>query len=118
MIYKDVVDCAKNEMKLPEIAMKSCMRATFFALQWELAHIEEILSGGGTAEREITILRIRLNEYMNTMKEIITSSGSELFQEEAYNIICDYLIIFCERLGESNVGVSVRGRNFQKFLDV
>lgn len=99
MLYKDVVDCAKNEMKLPERAMKSCIGATFFALQWELAHVEEILSGGGTAEREIAMLRVRLNEYMSTMKEIILNSDSELFQEEAYNVICDYLIIFCERLG-------------------
>lgn len=100
MLYKDVVDCSKNEMKLPERAMKSCIGATFFALQWELSHIEEILSGGGTAEREITLLRIRLNEYMGTMKEIILNSESELFQEEAYNVICDFLIIFCERLGK------------------
>lgn len=100
MLYKDVVDCAKNEMKLPERAMKSCIGATYFALQWELAHIEDILSGGGTAEREISTLRVRLNEYMATMKEIILNSESESFQEEAYNVICDYLIIFCERLGK------------------
>ncbi|EEB15722.1 Cohesin subunit SA-1, putative [Pediculus humanus corporis] len=101
MLYKDVVDCSKNEMKLPERAMKSCIGATFFALQWELSHIEEILSGGGTAEREISLLRLRLNEYMGTMKEIILNSESELFQEDAYNVICDFLIIFCERLGSN-----------------
>lgn len=79
--------------------MKSCIGATFFALQWELSHAEDILAGEGTPDREVAVLRSRLYDYMATMKDMVTNPENPIYQEEAYNVLCDYLVIFCERLG-------------------
>lgn len=100
LLFKDVQECARNDTKLPERAMKNCIGATYFALQWELSHIEDVLAGEGAPDREIAVLRNRLHDYMSTMKEIMLNSQVTQYQEEAYNVICDYLVIFCERLSK------------------
>jgi len=98
-LYKDVVECSRNETRLTERAMKSCIGATYFALQWELSHIEDVLAGDGSPDREIAVLRGRLHDFMATMKNIMMHAQAPIYQEEAYNVICDYLVVFCERLG-------------------
>jgi len=89
---KDAV-VAGEELKVPNEAVKSALSACYFCLLWDQQQIENTTERNSTAE-DVMALRGRLDRYMQTMKEILTSAGESSLKEEAFVSITDLLIYF------------------------
>ncbi|XP_065348255.1 cohesin subunit SA-2-like [Cloeon dipterum] len=110
-IYELLYECiqkAKDGNKMyPDEAVKYCMSAAFFSILWGLRQLEDMLERGSTTAtnttvaQEVETLKSRNNQFMDTMKEMLLMSPVQLFKEEAYITICDFLILFCSQLGSN-----------------
>lgn len=74
---------------------------------WGLRQVEEMLERGSTTAtnttvaQEVEALRLRNQQLLEAMKEMLLMSPVQLFKEEAYVTICDFLILFCSQLSSS-----------------
>lgn len=100
-IFKDINDAKDGNKTLPEEAVRYCISAGFFAIMWDLHHLEEVMSNGASGAEELPLLKRRLCLFMDTMKDMLTSRHNQTYVEEAYLTICDLLVIFCDQLGNN-----------------
>ncbi|XP_016837133.1 cohesin subunit SA-1 [Nasonia vitripennis] len=98
-MFKDIKDYPYN---LPVEAIKYCINACFYSILWSQSDLIENLEGDNRADEEAQRLRGRLHDFMRCMYEFISTENEEeipiLLKEEAYNTICDLLVIFCNQL--------------------
>ncbi|XP_073982200.1 stromal antigen isoform X1 [Rhodnius prolixus] len=97
-LFKDVEEAKDGVTSLPEEAVKYCMSACYFAVLWDLHHIEEIMEGGGPTEDIIVEVKSKLSLLMDVMKMMLIQQHSQIYKEEAYLIVCDLLVVFCDQL--------------------
>ncbi|XP_032681391.1 cohesin subunit SA-2-like isoform X2 [Odontomachus brunneus] len=102
-LYKNIED-AKNPSKcLPFDATKYCISACYFAILWGQNHLMKVVDPDNRDEDEYRQLKKRLHSFMGLMRHFISSDcsgaqSSPILREEAYNTICDLLVIFCNQL--------------------
>jgi hypothetical protein len=88
-------------------AVKYCISSALFSVLWGLRQVEEMLERGSTTAtnttvaQEVEALRTRNQQLLEAMKEMLLMSPVQLFKEEAYVTICDFLILFCSQLSSS-----------------
>lgn len=63
-------------------AVKYCMSACYFAVLWDLHHIEEIMEGGGPTEDIIVEVKSKLSLLMDVMKMMLIQQHSQIYKEE------------------------------------
>ncbi|XP_075217243.1 stromal antigen isoform X2 [Lycorma delicatula] len=97
-IFKDVVEAKNGNKALPEEAVKYCISACFFGILWDLHHLEKLAKDGEAEESKVAEVKNRLINFMETMKEMLVTSTSQVYKEEAYLVICDLLVVFCNQL--------------------
>uniref|UniRef100_A0A161M4E8 Cohesin subunit sa-2 isoform x1 n=2 Tax=Triatominae TaxID=70999 RepID=A0A161M4E8_TRIIF len=56
------------------------------------------MEAGGPTEDIIVDVKSRLTLLMDVMKMMLTQQHSQIYKEEAYLIICDLLVVFCDQL--------------------
>jgi cohesin complex subunit SA-1/2 len=110
-IYELLFECiqkAKDGNKMyPDEAVKYCISSALFSVLWGLRQVEEMLERGSTTAtnttvaQEVEALRARNQQLLEAMKEMLLMSPVQLFKEEAYVTICDFLILFCSQLASS-----------------
>ncbi|RZF44789.1 hypothetical protein LSTR_LSTR000741 [Laodelphax striatellus] len=96
LIFKDVVECKSKQM--PEEAIKYCISACFFGILWDLHQLERLAKENAADAATVSEIKQRLTNFMETMKEMLVTSTSQVFKEEAYLVICDLLVVFCNQL--------------------
>ncbi|XP_039276310.1 LOW QUALITY PROTEIN: cohesin subunit SA-1-like [Nilaparvata lugens] len=96
LIFKDVVECTSNQM--PEEAIKYCISACFFGILWDLHQLERLAKENAADANTVSEIKERLTNFMETMKEMLVTSSIQVFKEEAYLVICDLLVVFCNQL--------------------
>ncbi|XP_046686815.1 cohesin subunit SA-1-like isoform X2 [Homalodisca vitripennis] len=94
-LFKDVVEAKDGNRTLPEEAVKYCISACYFGILWDLHHLEELAESGADACKEV---KVKLVQFLETMKEMLTMESNQLYKEEAYVTICDLLVVFCNQL--------------------
>ncbi|XP_020708068.2 cohesin subunit SA-1 isoform X2 [Athalia rosae] len=103
-LFKDIEDAKDPARCLPHEAVKYCISACFFAILWGQHHLMEAVdSGTKRGEDECRELKERLHSLMGIMRHFVGGDGSGLvsppiLREEAYNTICDLLVVFCNQL--------------------
>nr|CAD7397012.1 unnamed protein product [Timema cristinae] len=119
-IYKDIVEAKDGNKSLPEEAVKYCICACFFGILWDLRHLEELMESGSNGTQELALLKHNLNNFMEAMKEMLLLGPSQVYKEEAYIVICDILVMFCDQLANNpHLGdlVYYADRNLQMILN-
>nr|CAD7196855.1 unnamed protein product [Timema douglasi] len=119
-IYKDIVEAKDGNKSLPEEAVKYCICACFFGILWDLRHLEELMESGSNGNQELALLKHNLNNFMEAMKEMLLLGPSQVYKEEAYIVICDILVMFCDQLANNpHLGdlVYYADRNLQMILN-
>ncbi|CAB0035744.1 unnamed protein product [Trichogramma brassicae] len=94
-------DIKESRGRLPDEAMKYCISACFFSILWSQNHLIENAESDNRSEEKCSILKSRLHEFINHMSYFIDNSEDDvsiIIREEAYNTICDLLVIFCNQL--------------------
>ncbi|KAJ8679967.1 hypothetical protein QAD02_015754 [Eretmocerus hayati] len=96
-LFKDIKDL---QYKLPEEAIKYCISACFFNILWSQNQLIESTETDSRAEEKCQELKRRLDEFIHCMCYFISTDDDipVLLREEAYNTICDLLVIFCNQL--------------------
>lgn len=106
-LFKDVEEAKDGIISLPEEAVKYCISSCYFGVLWELYHVEEIIESGGPYEDKIVEVHTRLVKFMDVMKSMLIQSQSQIYKEEAYLVVCDLLVVFCNQLAtNSHVALS------------
>ncbi|PSN33726.1 Cohesin subunit SA-1 [Blattella germanica] len=100
-IFKDITDAKDGNKTLPEEAVRYCISAGFFAILWDLHHLEEVMENGANGTEELQTLRTRLRAFMDTMKDLLMSGQNQIYMEEAYLTMCDLLVVFSDQLGNN-----------------
>ncbi|XP_021930436.1 cohesin subunit SA-1 isoform X4 [Zootermopsis nevadensis] len=101
-IFKDISDAKDGNKTLPEEAVRYCISAGFFAILWDLHHLEEVMESGANGSVQLQQLKSRLHTFMDTMKEMLMSGQNQSYMEEAYLTLCDLLVVFCEQLASNS----------------
>ena len=86
----------EEHLRIPEEAAKSALCGCYFGLLWDLYYIQNTIERDSTV-REVNLLKDRLENYMETLQEIMLSD-STILREEAFLCICDILIAFSSRV--------------------
>ncbi|XP_015171722.1 PREDICTED: cohesin subunit SA-2 isoform X1 [Polistes dominula] len=102
-LYKDIKDAKDPSKCLPHEAVKYCISACFFAILWGQHHLMEATDSGSRGEDECRQLKERLHSFMASMRYFVSGDNSTvrtppILREEAYNTICDLLVVFCNQL--------------------
>ncbi|KAI4493092.1 hypothetical protein M0802_009642 [Mischocyttarus mexicanus] len=102
-LYKDIKDAKDPSKCLPHEAVKYCISACFFAILWGQHHLMEATDSGSRGEDECHQLKERLHSFMASMRHFVSGDNSTvrtppILREEAYNTICDLLVVFCNQL--------------------
>lgn len=63
-------------------AVRYCISTGFFAILWELRHLEEVMENGANGSEQLQQLKSRLHMFMDTMKEILMSGQNQTYMEE------------------------------------
>lgn len=100
-IYRDVVEAKEGNKSLPEEAIKYCISACYFGILWDLHHLEELSESGAPGQEAVLEVKNRLHQFMDTMKNLLVNGSSQLYKEEAYLVICDLLVVFCNQLSSN-----------------
>ncbi|XP_020296992.1 cohesin subunit SA-2 isoform X1 [Pseudomyrmex gracilis] len=110
-LYKDIEDAKDPSKCLPYEAVKYCISACFFAILWGQLQVMDADSGS-RGEDECRQLKERLHSFMGSMRHFVTVSSddstentntrSQILREEAYNTMCDLLVVFCNQLTSHN----------------
>ncbi|XP_014259117.1 cohesin subunit SA-2 isoform X2 [Cimex lectularius] len=101
-LFKDVEEAKDGVTSLPEEAVKYSISACYFAVLWDLHHIEEILEAGGPTDDHIVETKSRLVLFMDIMKMMLVQQHSQIYKEEAYLVVCDLMVVFCNQLYSNN----------------
>ncbi|KAL1110344.1 hypothetical protein AAG570_007875 [Ranatra chinensis] len=101
-LFKDVEEAKDGTTSLPEEAVKYCISSCYFGVLWDMYHVEELIEGGGPIEDAIVACKSRLVKLMDVMKQMLVQQHSQLYKEEAYLVICDLLVVFCNQLYSNN----------------
>ncbi|XP_034940731.1 cohesin subunit SA-2 isoform X2 [Chelonus insularis] len=105
-LYSDIEDAKNPNKQFPEEAGKYAISACFFSLLWGQNQLIEATDTSSRAEEEAQQLQYRLYNFMDSMRYFVAGEGNNItiLREEAYNRICDALVIFCHQLGtQTNV---------------
>ncbi|XP_072766130.1 cohesin subunit SA-2 isoform X1 [Anoplolepis gracilipes] len=99
-LYKDIEDAKDPSKSLPSTAVKYCISACFFAILWSQNHLMEAVDSGSHGEDECRQLKERLHSFMGSMRHFVNGDtpSHPILREDAYNTICDLLVIFCNQL--------------------
>lgn len=102
-LYKDIEDAKDPARGFPNEAIKYSISACFFAILWGQNHLMEAGDTGTRGENEARMLRERLHTFMDSMRYFVVGDESgvpspAILREEAYNTICDLLVVFCNQL--------------------
>ncbi|KAM0735901.1 Cohesin subunit SA-1 [Formica fusca] len=99
-LYKDIEDAKDPSKCLPSTAVKYCISACFFAILWGQNHLMEAVDSGSHGEDECRQLKERLHSFMGSMRHFVNGDtpSPPILREDAYNTICDLLVIFCNQL--------------------
>ncbi|XP_066593288.1 cohesin subunit SA-1 isoform X2 [Prorops nasuta] len=101
-LYKDIQDAKGPPRSFPVEALKYCISACFFAILWGQNHLLETVDSGNRVEDECNQLKERLHEFMGSMRYFVCGDSDTpippVLREEAYNTICDLLVVFCNQL--------------------
>jgi hypothetical protein len=62
--------------------VRYCISAGFFAILWDLHHLEEVMENGASGTEELLLLKTRLHMFMDTMKELLMSGQNQTYVEE------------------------------------
>jgi len=63
-------------------AVRYCISAGFFAILWDLHHLEEVMENGANGSEQLLLLKTRLHMFMDTMKELLMSGQNQTYVEE------------------------------------
>jgi ABC-type transport system involved in cytochrome bd biosynthesis fused ATPase/permease subunit len=63
-------------------AVRYCISAGFFAILWDLHHLEEVMESGANGSEQLQQLKTRLHMFMDTMKEMLMSGQNQSYMEE------------------------------------
>lgn len=63
-------------------AVRYCISAGFFAILWDLHHLEEVMENGANGSEQLKQLKTRLHMFMDTMKEMLISGQNQTYMEE------------------------------------
>jgi len=63
-------------------AVRYCISAGFFAILWDLHHLEEVMENGANGTDQLLLLKTRLHMFMDTMKELLMSGQNQTYVEE------------------------------------
>jgi ABC-type transport system involved in cytochrome bd biosynthesis fused ATPase/permease subunit len=66
-------------------AVRYCISAGFFAILWDLHHLEEVMENGANGSEQLQQLKTRLYVFMETMKELLMSGQNQTYMEEVRN---------------------------------
>lgn len=100
-IFQDINDAKENTGKtLPGEAIKYCIGACYYGLLWDLKTIEERLEAGSPVEPELSILKQKLNQFVDLMKQLLQLADVQMYRDEAYITLCDLLVVFSNQLGQ------------------
>ena len=97
-LYKDIKE---PRYRLPYEAVKYCISACFYSVLWSQHNLIECPESDIRAEEACQKLKDRLCSFMDCMSEFVGEPSEEIpliLREEAYNTICDLLVIFCNQL--------------------
>jgi cohesin complex subunit SA-1/2 len=96
-LFKDIKE---SRYRLPDEAVKYCISACFFSILWSQNNLIESVESDNRSEEECQKLKGRLYDFMNCMSYFVNTEHDipTLLREEAYNTICDLLVIFCNQL--------------------
>ncbi|OAD58654.1 Cohesin subunit SA-1 [Eufriesea mexicana] len=102
-LYKDIEDAKDPSKCLPHEAVKYCISACFFSILWGQNHLMETADSGNRGEDECRQLKERLHSFMGSMRYFVSGDvngtpSPPILREEAYNTICDLLVVFCNQL--------------------
>jgi phage tail tape-measure protein len=62
--------------------VRYCISAGFFAILWDLHHLEEVMENGANGSEQLQQLKARLQMFMDTMKEMLMSGQNQTYMEE------------------------------------
>lgn len=100
-LYKDIEDAKDITRNFPDEAVKYSISACFFSIGWGQHYIMVEKDMGTRGDDEVVQLHQRLNQFMDLMRYFIMGDkeyNSAMLREEAYNTICDLLVVFCNQL--------------------
>jgi phage tail tape-measure protein len=63
-------------------AVRYCISAGFFAILWDLHHLEEVMESGANGSEQLQQLKTRLHMFMDTMKDMLTAGQNQTYMEE------------------------------------
>ncbi|KAK0092308.1 hypothetical protein PV326_001714 [Microctonus aethiopoides] len=103
-LYRDIEDAKDPSKGFPEEAGKYSISACFFSILWDQHQLLEGTDMGNHCEDKAQILRERLHAFMDSMRYFVAGEGNNLaiLREEAYNTICDTLVVFCNQLASQS----------------
>lgn len=67
-------------------AIKYCIGACYYGILWDLKTIEERLEAGSPVEPELALLKQRLNQFVDLMKQLLQLADVQMYRDEV--IIC------------------------------
>ncbi|XP_044583822.1 cohesin subunit SA-2 isoform X2 [Cotesia glomerata] len=105
-LYRDIEDAKDVSKNFPEEAGKYAISACFFAILWGQNQLMEAGDMGKRGEEEAAQLHDQLTAFMDSMRYFVAGEGNRvaILREEAYNTICDMLVMFCSQLtSQANV---------------
>jgi hypothetical protein len=79
------VDCSEDHQVAYHVdfqAVRYCISAGFFAILWDLHHLEEVMENGANGTEQLLLLKTRLHTFMDTMKELLMSGQNQTYVEE------------------------------------
>ncbi|XP_058806230.1 cohesin subunit SA-2 [Phymastichus coffea] len=97
-LFKDIKE---SRYRLPDEAVKYCISACLFSIIWSQNDLINSADYDNRAEEKCQRLKHRLHEFMKCMSYFINADEVDIptiIREEAYNTICDLLVIFCNQL--------------------
>ncbi|THK32919.1 cohesin subunit SA-1 isoform X1 [Diachasma alloeum] len=103
-LYKNIEDAKDPQRSFPEEATKYCISGCFFSILWGQNHLLEANDLGTRGEDEARELYRCLHTFMDAMRYFVAGEGHRMavpLREEAYNTICDLLVMFCNQLNSN-----------------
>lgn len=93
-------DIKESRYTLPDEAVKYCISSCFFSILWSQNNLMESSDTDARAKEECRKLKSRIDEFMEVMSYLVNTEEDIpiVLKEEAYNTICDLLIMFCNQL--------------------
>lgn len=96
-LFKDIKE---SRYRLPDEAVKYCISACYFSIVWSQNELIAT-TNDNRANEKCQRLKQRLRDFVECMSYYISADEVDIptiLREEAYNTICDLLVIFCSQL--------------------